>query len=328
MSTSKSIEEIRSTAEKRLSSALAAAGKNSSRLKIYRDFLKDVLDDIRETHRGGLGGIEVCVMRSVMMDMLINEVFRHCLKQTGAAGKTGQEYPLTLIASGGYGRGKLNPGSDIDLQFLVPESSRNLHQSVQETVNQVSLILFDLGLDVSYPVRSIKEACKFANKDHQTKTTLLDARFIAGDGNLFDNFEEAFFDNCIRGHEKSYLNERSRDIRLRHSKYGQTIHLQEPHVKEGCGGLRDYHNLVWVIWVLRKSRDLKALVQEGRLTEIAFEEIVEAYEFLMRVRNELHYSQKGRSGDILTLRLQGVIATNLKYPGKNIMRRSEKFMRD
>ena len=328
MSTSKSIEEIRSTAEKRLSSALAAAGKNSSRLKIYRDFLKDVLDDIRETHRGGLGGIEVCVMRSVMMDMLINEVFRHCLKQTGAAGKTGQEYPLTLIASGGYGRGKLNPGSDIDLQFLVPESSRNLHQSVQETVNQVSLILFDLGLDVSYPVRSIKEACKFANKDHQTKTTLLDARFIAGDGNLFDNFEEAFFDNCIRGHEKSYLNERSRDIRLRHSKYGQTIHLQEPHVKEGCGGLRDYHNLVWVIWVLRKSRDLKALVQEGRLTEIAFEEIVEAYEFLMRVRNELHYSQKGRSGDILTLRLQGVIATNLKYPGKNIIRRSEKFMRD
>ena len=328
MSLSKSIEEARSKAEKRLRNALDAAGKNASRLKIYRGFLKDVRSDIKEAHRGSMVGIEVCVMRSAMMDMLINDVFRHCLEQTGAVGKTGQEHPLTLVASGGYGRGQLNPGSDIDLQFLVPESSRNIHQSVQETVNQVSLILFDLGLDVSYPIRSIKEACKFANKDHQTKTTLLDARFIAGDGTLFDDFEEAFFDNCIRGREKSYLNERSRDIRLRHSKYGQTIHLQEPQVKEGCGGLRDYHNLVWVIWVLRKSRDLKALVEEGRLTEIAFEEIEEAYEFLMRVRNELHYSQKGRSGDILTLRLQGVIATNLKYPGKNIIRRSEKFMRD
>tara|TARA_R110000850_G_scaffold179513_11_gene305255 strand:+ start:127 stop:2535 length:2409 start_codon:yes stop_codon:yes gene_type:complete len=195
-------------------------------------------------------------------------------------------------------------------------------------VNQVSLMLFDLGLDVSYPVRSVKEACKFANKDHQTKTTLLDARFITGDGTLFDTFEDAFFEHCIRGHEKSYLNERGRDIRSRHAKYGRTIHLQEPNVKEACGGLRDYHNLIWVLWVMRKSRDLEALVSEGALTEIAFEEIEQAYEFLMRVRNELHYSQKGRAGDILTLRLQGVVATQLEFPGKNIIRRSETFMRE
>jgi [protein-PII] uridylyltransferase len=263
-----------------------------------------------------------------MMDVLIDDVFHHFLAETEAIEKTGAEHPLTLVASGGYGRGQLNPGSDIDLQFLVPGSSHRLDESIPETVNRFSLLLFDLGLDVSYPVRSIKEACKFANKDHQTKTTLLDARFIAGDEEFFRSFESAFFEHCIRGHEKAYLGERSRDIRSRHKKYGRTVHLQEPNVKEGCGGLRDYHNLIWVLWVLRESRDLRALVEEGILTEIAFQELEEAFEFLLRVRNDLHYSQKGSPSDVLTLRLQGIVATNLKYPGENILRRSESFMRN
>ncbi len=328
MSSPNLTEDARSQAENSLQSLLDSAGKNTSRLKTYRDFLKSARSEVRKAHRDGADGIEISVRRSAMMDVLIHDLFHHCLKETSAVEKTGEQYPITLVASGGYGRGQLNPGSDIDLQFLISGSSRSIHESVQETVNQISLMLFDLGLDVSYPVRSIKEACKFANKDHQTKTTLLDARFITGDGTLFDTFEDAFFEHCIRGHEKSYLSERSRDIRSRHKKYGRTIHLQEPNVKESCGGLRDYHNLIWVLWVLRKSRELEALVKEDRLTDIAFEEIEQAYEFLMRVRNELHYSQKGRSGDILTLRLQGVVATNLDYPGKNIIRRSETFMRD
>lgn len=307
---------------------IKAENENAAPLKIYKKYLKEGLAIVKQAHRDGEGGLKVARIRSAGMDVLLEDVFQHFLKETCAVEKTGQKHPLTLVASGGYGRGVLNPGSDIDLQFLVPGSSHNLPECVMETVNQFSLLLFDIGLDVSYPVRSIKEACKFANKDHQTKTTLLDARLIFGDNELFDEFEEAFFDTCIRGHEKSYLAERSKDIRSRHKKHGNTIHLQEPNVKEGCGGLRDFHNLIWVLWVLRKSRDLKALVTEGQLSQIAYDEIMEASKFLMRVRNELHYAQSGRTGDILTLRLQGIVATNLEYPGKNMVRRSENFMRD
>lgn len=303
-------------------------GSKRQLLTIYKEFLKAERQEIKEAHQSGGDGFVISERRSAMVDVLLRDVFQHFLTETCAVEKTGRESPITLVASGGYGRGQLNPGSDIDLQFLVPGSSHNLHKCLTELVNQFSLMLFDLGLDVSYPVRSIKEACKFANKDHQTKTTLLDARFIAGDEALFHEFEETFFELCIRGYEKKYLAERSRDIRTRHKKYGSTVHLQEPNVKEGCGGLRDYHNLIWVLWVLRKSRDLNALVKEGRLTRIAFDEIEEAAEFLLRVRNDLHVAQKGRSGDILTLRLQGIVATNLAYPGKNILRRSETFMKD
>ncbi len=311
-----------------LESIKAASGEKRTMLTLYKEFLKTGRKDIADAHAAGGSGLEIAAKRSALMDVLLEDLFRHFLVETEAAKKTGIRHPVTIVASGGYGRGQLNPGSDIDLQFLVPGSSHRLHPAVEELVNQVSLMLFDLGLSVSYPVRSVKEACKFANKDHQTKTTLLDARFVTGDAELFAQFEEAFFETCIRGHEKSYLAERSRDIRTRHQKYGRTAHLQEPNVKEGCGGLRDHHNLVWVLWVIRKSRDLKALLREGKLSESALNEIEEAFDFLMRVRNELHYSQKGRPGDILTLRLQGVVATKLDFPGTNMLRRSEAFMRD
>ncbi len=322
------LESARVRAVETLDAIKDSSGEKRTMLTLYKEFLKTGRKEIADFHNSGSSGLEVAAKRSALMDVLLADLFRHFLTETQAAKKTKLENPVTIVASGGYGRGQLNPGSDIDLQFLIPGSSHSLHPSVADLVNQVSLMLFDLGLNVSYPVRSIKEGCKFANKDHQTKTTLLDARFVTGDAQLFAQFEESFFEHCIRGHEKSYLAERSRDIRTRHEKYGRTPHLQEPNVKEGCGGLRDHHNLIWVLWVIRKSRDLKALVLEGKLTESAYREIEDAFEFLMRIRNELHYSQKGRPGDILTLRLQGVVATKLNFPGANMLRRSEAFMRD
>lgn len=325
---SRLLEAARKKAGDTLDTIKMASGEKRSMIALYKEFLKTERKEIRDAHAAGGGGIEIAARRSGLVDVLLEDVFRHFLKETDAVKKTGLAHPVTIVASGGYGRAQLNPGSDIDLQFLVPGSSHSLNRVVPELVNEVSLMLFDLGLRVSYPVRSIKEACSFANKDHQTKTTLLDARFVTGDEDLFATFEESFFEHCIRGYEKSYLAERSRDIRSRHQKYGRTPHLQEPNVKEGCGGLRDHHNLIWVLWVLQKSRDLNALVCEGKLTESAFLEIEEAFEFLVRVRTELHYSQQGKAGDILTLRLQGVVATKLEVPGINMLRRSEAFMRD
>lgn len=328
MPSSDLLEAARAHARETLAAMHASQGGGGAGLALHKQFLKQGRRHVREAHEAGGGGLEVAAMRSGLVDVLVADVFRQALEESGAASRTGQAHPATVVACGGYGRGQLSPGSDIDLQFLVPGSSLKLAAASEELVQRVSTRLFDLGLKVSYPVRSLKEACKFANKDHQTKTTLLDARFVTGDPELFAEFEEAFFAACIRGREKSYLGERSRDIRDRHRKYGNTPHLQEPNVKEGCGGLRDHHNLIWVLWVLRKERDLAGLEREGRLTEIARAEIEEAFAFLLRVRDALHYSQQGTPGDILTLRLQGVVATDLRYPGENILRRSEGFMRE
>ncbi|MEM7698420.1 MAG: [protein-PII] uridylyltransferase [Verrucomicrobiota bacterium] len=302
--------------------------RDSNPATAWRSFVKKTRAEIQEAHGSGASGIEITAWRAAMVDVLLADAFEHFRETSGASKRIKSETPFTIIASGGYGRAELSPGSDIDLQFLVPESSsRRIKPEVKEMVSAISTSLFDLGFNVSYPIRSIKEACKFANEDHQTKTTLLDARIIVGDEALFETFENTFFDSCIRKQEMSYLAERSRDIRRRHKKFGDTIHLQEPNVKEGCGGLRDYHNLVWVLWVLKKSRDLSGLLKDGRLSQIAYDEIEEAYLFLLRVRTELHYVQKGKQSDILTLRLQGLVANSFQYPGSNVIHRSENFMR-
>lgn len=324
-------EELRVTAagtEERLAAAREASDPAELDLAFYRACLKEERRLVRETHRDGGGGLEVAVRASAGMDALLRDIFATALRATDAEARSGAEHPVTLIASGGYGRGELNPGSDIDLLFLVPGRSERPSPEVREMVEKISMLLFDLGFKVSHPIRSLKGAVKFANEDHRTKTTLIDARFITGDRKLFGKLEEAFVDECVRGKEKAYLAARSKDISERHKKHGRTVHLQEPNVKESCGGLRDHHNLLWVMWVLEGSRDLGKLVAEGRLTPPAHQEIVEAYDFLMRVRNSLHYCQKGKAGDILTLRLQGQVATDFGYEAEKIVRRSEDFMRD
>ena len=98
-------------------------------------------------------------------------------------------------------------------------------------------------------------------------------------------------------------------------------------MKESCGGLRDYQNILWVARVKTGSGDLQKLVDDRLITKNTFQEIEEAYDFLMRVRNDLHY-HSGKATDILTLQLQGVVATAFKYPQRSILRRTETFMRD
>lgn len=306
----------------------------AERLQLYRRFLKKENHRIRLQHRQGAGGVEIARRRAALLDVVIRDLFASALERRGLNpkgndSKTGESgHPVTLVANGGYGRAMLNPGSDIDLLFLLPEKAKGITDEVNEIVTQILMMLYDTGFKVGHSVRTIAEAIQFANRDHPTKTALLDARFIAGDTTLFETFAAKFHKGCLKGQEREYLNVRSKDIRDRHKKWGQTVHLQEPNVKEGCGGLRDYHNLIWVLWVLKQSRDLKSLVTEGRLTLTAYKEIENAHEFLMRVRNGLHYAQKGKSGDILTLRHQGIVATAFGYPQPTILRRSEAFMRD
>ncbi len=144
---------------------------------------------------------------------------------------------------------------------------------------------------------------------------------------FFAEFEKTFERRCLRGHEKEYLEWRLADQRDRHEKAGNTVFLQEPNVKNGCGGLRDYQNLLWIAKVKRGLSSTQEFVDAQLLTPTERKQLDRAYDFLLRIRTELHYQQK-RSGDILTLRLQGQIAGSFNYQHRTILRRMEAFMRD
>jgi [protein-PII] uridylyltransferase len=234
---------------------------------------------------------------------------------------------IALLAVGGFGRGELNPYSDIDILFLYPNNGPKNTAQVNDLVQHVLYMLWDIGFQVGHATRTMQELVTQANGDLRTKTSLLEARFLCGDEPLFAEFEKTFERRCLRGHEKEYLAWRVADQRDRHEKAGNTPFLQEPNVKNGCGGLRDYQNLLWVGKVKRGMAGTQAFVEAQLLTATERKQLDRAYDFLLRIRTELHYLQK-RSGDVLTLRLQGQIADSFGYQHRTILRRMEAFMRD
>ncbi len=316
------LEKVRAHAQEAL-----VGKKERSRadlIKLYKRFLKIEEHRIKLQHRAGASGLEISKKRSDLLDVVLKNLFTEALVDVDLGLNNSQ---VTLVAHGGYGRGLLNPGSDIDLLFLTKKSGSALGSQVTEVVEQVLYMLWDVGFKVGHATRSIGESIKQANADLVTKTAMMESRLITGEPELFEKFQKRFRRDCIDGREEEYIEDRKLDTRSRYAKHDNTVFLQEPHVKNGVGGLRDYHNSIWISYVKKNVSNLADLVKLKILTENAHHELERAHDFVLRVRNDLHYSEK-RATDILTLRLQGVVSTNLGYPQKNILKRTEAFMKD
>ncbi len=292
------------------------------RAKIYKEFIEKGDQLIKALHQSGGSGIEVAESRGDLLDITLQAIFENAREIHDDQGSA-----VSMIAVGGFGRGLLNPGSDIDLLFLLPKASHKISSEVSEFVQSILYILWDVGFKVGHATRSISECVSEAKTEQQSKTALMDARLLAGDSELFEEFQKRFKKECIEKDPEAFFQLRRSDLHSRHLKYSKTVFLQEPNVKESCGGLRDYHNILWIAEVKRNTRDINQLVTEKIITKQGLKEIKAAHDFLHRVRNDLHY-ETGKSTDILTLRLQGVVATNFNYPEESILRRCESFMRD
>ena len=188
-------------------------------------------------------------------------------------------------------------------------------------------LLWDVGFKVGHACRSIAECIEQAKTDQENKTSLMDARLITGDDALFEQFQTRFAKECIDKGQAAFFELRRQDLRSRHEKYSHTVFLQEPNVKESCGGMRDYHSIQWVARVKRGSAQTRGSRRKQDSNSLRLPEIEEAYDFLHRVRNELHY-HTNKGTDQLTLQLQGVVATAFAYPQRDILRSTEAFMRD
>ncbi|WP_018970768.1 [protein-PII] uridylyltransferase [Rubritalea marina] len=317
------IDSIKSQAEQSLIPALRAAEDQTERAVLIKSFIKVEDRKIRDMHDAGAGGQRVAGARSAMLDAAIHAAFITTEERLSPKGKV----KVAVTSVGGYGRGLLNPGSDIDLLFILPVNSTKIATLTKTLIQEILYLLWDTGFKVGHATRSISESIREAKAEQQSKTALMDTRYIAGNEAMVDKFITTFRRDCIQKNPEAFFELRRNDISSRHKKYSHTVFLQEPHVKESCGGLRDYQNIIWVANVERGTCNLEDLVKEKILTKGAYKELEAAYDFIHRVRNELHY-HTGRSTDILTLQLQGVVATNFQYPEKSILRRCESFMRD
>ncbi len=320
MATSRHLEKVLAHAEDQL--ALAGKQRPTEVLPTYKKFLKLEEHRLRLKHQAGGGGREICARRGELVDVILRHVF------AAAANAVGQsETSLALIALGGYGRGELNPFSDVDVMLLHGDAAGKVSPYVEEMAEQILYLLWDIGFKVGHSTRSMKEALAQANHDMLTKTAMLESRFLAGDRVLAREFRNQFRTKCVIGSEREYVELRMRDQEARHRKFGDSVYMQEPNLKNGCGGLRDYQNLLWMSYFKEGALTTTLLVGEDWLSESDQRRIEIAYDFLLRLRTDLHYLSK-RAADILHLNLQEETARRLRYREKNGQRATEALMRD
>lgn len=304
-----------------------AAAESSELLGRCREFLKVGTAKIRSVHDSGGGGRAVAAMRSDMMDVLIRHLLeRTRLRWSRTHGRP--RTPLTLLALGGYGRRELCPFSDIDLMFMYPTKVTDPEfKDMQAFFNDgILYLLWDLGLKVGHSTRNPKDAVQEARGEVQSKNAMLEGRYLAGDRGLAREFDRLYYRFIRRENILDYIDERLKDQRRRREKFGNTVFLQEPDIKNGVGGLRDFQNILWIVRLKLNTGISEPLLHEGLLDKSEQTQFTDAYDFLLRVRNELHFRSR-RPTDLLDLEKQPIVALGLGWDDENIFSRVERFMR-
>jgi [protein-PII] uridylyltransferase len=300
----------------------------AERLARGKAFLKIETHRLKLQHRAGVGGREICEARAAILDALLRHLWTEAKASLSAQAQ--KEFPpLALVAIGGYGRAELNPHSDIDFMFLHDGqiAANKPLPYLSKLIDGVLYPLWDIGLKVGHAVRSIDDCVKVANTDMQSKTSLIEARLIIGSEALFNKFQKALVSKCVAGYEEKYIALRLEDQATRRSKFGNSACMQEPNIKNGCGGLRDFQNLLWMTFFKHATRSLKELQEREFVSAAERKQLEAAYDFLLRVRTELHY-HADRPLDVLGKNLQPAVAHALGYADRSPSRRIEKFMRD
>jgi len=277
-------------------------------LPAVKQFIAEERACIETAHRGGASGLEVVARHADLVDAVVCQLFRLADGVVPPALRERSE-GCALVALGGYGRRELNPGSDVDVMFLYP---RRVDGYVAAILNHVLYFLWDLGFSVGHSCRSLNDAMRMMDADLTARTSMLEARFLAGRPDVFAGFQERMWRTLQGRRAQQYIQLKLREQLQRHSKYGGSVYLQEPNVKEGPGGLRDFHTALWVARARHRLDDLKALPALGLLTPVELAQCLQALDFLLRVRSELHYLHGGKS-DVLSLSLQVPVAANLGF---------------
>ncbi|HVS54540.1 MAG TPA: [protein-PII] uridylyltransferase [Opitutaceae bacterium] len=300
----------------------------AARLAACKEFLKDETAALHARHVAGESGLKVVHDRAQTVDELLKHLFDYALESYARAHGP-VPTPVALLALGGYGRGELSPWSDIDVMFLFPTKTKPAVAKPlqQHLTDEILYILWDCGLKVGHSTRTIDDAFAEARKDIQTKTALLESRLIAGSEKLYDTFAQAYRSYYISEDPKSYIAARLDDQTNRRTKFANTVFNQEPDIKNGVGGLRDYQNAVWMARVKLDITTIDELAPQNYLRADDLAAFRRAYDFLLRVRNELHFTS-ARATDVMSLDLQPRIAESLGYTEPEMLPRVEHFMQD
>jgi [protein-PII] uridylyltransferase len=299
-------QELRRAVTQRLKAALATGRETAERL-----LLKD--------RQGRRCAERLCFMQDGIIRVLYEFAGRHLYPSQNPS----EAERMAVIATGGYGRGLLAPGSDIDLLFLLPYKQTAWGESVAEAI---LYCLWDLGLKVGHATRTVDECIRQAKADMTIRTSMLEARFLLGDQKLFDEMVARFDKSVVQGSGPEFVAAKLAERIERHRRAGQSRYLVEPNVKDGKGGLRDLHTLFWIAKYVYRVRDVAELTEQGVFDRQELKLFRRSEDFLWSVRCNMHFLA-GRAEERLSFDIQREIAVRLGYTEHPGLKEVERFMK-
>ncbi len=304
---------------------------NEVNTKIFRDQLFKILK-IQMGHNKKLiknkflatsdGSLNVG-LNVILIDSLLKVIFKNSYSHSLG----NKHYQFTLIAVGGYGRGELSPHSDLDILFLLPNKLRkNDTKKIENVIELILYILWDLGYTVGHSTRTIDDCIEKSRSDLTISTSLLEKRFVAGNNDIYDllnNKFKTFIDNTKT---LDFVEAKLKESEKRHKRFGESRYVVEPNVKDGKGGLRDLHTLIWILKFAYKVDTISKLINLGALTKEEAVPFAEAQRFLLSVRCHLHY-RANREDDRLAMDAQLEIAKSMNFKNTITHKDVERFMK-
>ncbi len=302
---------------------MAGSPQINGTLQRLRADLQTRLAEIQASHERGLVGAQVSAKLGSMLDTILMRLFEASLAEATPANADKLRANLAIVCLGSHGRRQCAPYSDIDLMFLY----RNLRgEEVAEMLRPLTQGVFDIGLQLGSSIRKPTEAIQLARDDAVICTSLIDARLLLGNQALFEDFRTSF-EKMVRRNSKAlcraFLEARAQE----RNQYGESVYLLEPHVKRSRGGLRDIHLLRWLGFAEFGAADPDRLHLLGALSKFDHRRLLSATEYLLRLRNEMHF-HFGALADLLDRAEQLRVAEWLGFQHRSGLLPVEQFMRD
>ncbi|MEK8088172.1 [protein-PII] uridylyltransferase [Thermithiobacillus plumbiphilus] len=273
--------------------------------QLCRDYLEQGRLRLQTAYQMGASGTQLVHGQRLLMDYLLEQIWR-LLPRFSAQGPAPD---LALVAVGGYGRGELLPHSDVDLLFLV--GSEAVDSATQAFIEAFVTFLWDVRLEVGHSVRTIQDCLDTAADDITIITSLLEARFLSGSQPAFSALQHAIRDNNPWS-DAAFYEAKLAEQAVRHARFGDTAYNLEPNIKEGPGALRDLQVVEWVARRHFACIDLRCAMHAGYITPREYATLMNARNFLWRLRAGLHYAA-GRREDRLLFDYQALLASDLGY---------------
>lgn len=300
--------------------------RSTNRLADQISARKAVIAEIREKARGlfeaGAPGIQIASILSDGFDHFLVGLAEQTLQQLSIADQEVIVRQGSIIAIGGTGRGEMAPYSDVDLLFLHEKyASSAFSQFVTEFVQNC----WDSKIQLGHSTRDVSTCVALARQDPQIATPLVEARYLWGNEALHERLvvqfkqrvlfsrRRKFIDDCLEAREEGW------------SEYGPPAQELEPNIKSSAGGLRDLHLIRWIGYARYGVKDIDSLRLKGALTKNDAKSLKLAWEFLTKLRIDLHLSA-GSEQDRLTKDEQLRIAKERGFLGNERQRPVEEFM--